>query len=106
MALGLLSLATLTASLWYGPIYATAQSISPIRTRATASAVLLFIVNLIGLGLGPLLVGALSDFCAISLGMGKGEGVRWALLISAALGVIACAAFWTARGCIKDDMED
>ncbi len=106
MALGLLSLATLTASLWYGPIYATAQSISPIRTRATASAVLLFIVNLIGLGLGPLLVGVLSDFCAINLGMGRGEGVRWALLISASLGVIACAAFWTARGCIKQDMED
>jgi MFS family permease len=106
MALGLLSLATLTASLWYGPIYATAQSISPIRTRATASAVLLFIVNLIGLGLGPLLVGALSDFCAISLGLGKGEGVRWALLISASLGVIACAAFWTARKVIKQDMED
>jgi hypothetical protein len=67
---------------------------------------LLFIINLIGLGLGPLLVGVLSDFCAISLGMGKGEGVRWALLLSTLPGVIACAAFWRARGFIKGDMED
>ena len=106
LALCLLSLSTVVASLWYGPIYATAQSISPIRTRATASAVLLFIINLIGLGLGPLLVGVLSDFCAIGLGMGKGEGVRWALLLSTLPGVIACAAFWRARGFIKGDMED
>jgi hypothetical protein len=62
--------------------------------------------DLLYLTLGPLLVGALSDFCAISLGLGKGEGVRWALLISASLGVIACAAFWTARKVIKQDMED
>jgi MFS family permease len=66
---------------------------------------LLFIINLIGLGLGPLFVGALSDTFAISFGMGEGEGVRWALIVSALTGLIAAALFWTARKTIRDEME-
>lgn len=80
-ALGSLLIGSVLGTLWYGPVYATAQTIVPPHMRATASAVLLFIINLIGLGLGPLAVGALSDMFAITLGMGEAEGVRWALLV-------------------------
>lgn len=41
--------------------YTIGQGVVGARTRATAIAILLFIVNLIGYGLGPLGVGALSD---------------------------------------------
>ncbi len=41
--------------------YAIGQGVVGMRTRATAIAILLFIVNLIGYGLGPLFVGLLSD---------------------------------------------
>ncbi len=91
-------------SLWYGPVYATAQSIVPPSMRATTAAILLLIVNLIGLGLGPLIVGGLSDFFAIGMGLGKAEGVRWALVSSAVLGLIAFVLFWAARKTIKNDI--
>jgi len=50
--------------LYLGPMYAVTQSIVQPRMRATAVAILLLIVNLIGYALGPPLVGALSDFLA------------------------------------------
>ncbi len=90
-------------TLWYGPVYGTGQSVVPPHMRATASAILLFIINLIGLGLGPLAVGILSDFLNKGMGMGPAEGVRWALIISASVGVIAFGCFWAARRTIRED---
>lgn len=104
-ALGSLLIGSILGTLWYGPVYATAQTIVPPHMRATASAVLLFIINLIGLGLGPLAVGALSDMFAITFGMGEAEGVRWALLVSAFAGLGAALLFWMARSTIRDEME-
>jgi predicted MFS family arabinose efflux permease len=49
---------------YLGPMYAVTQGVVAPRTRATAVAVLLFIVNLIGYGMGPPAIGALSDFLA------------------------------------------
>jgi MFS family permease len=56
------------------------------RERALASAVLLFILNLIGLGFGPVLAGVVSDqfkSLFISQGMAEtealAEGLRWSL---------------------------
>jgi MFS family permease len=104
-ALGCLLFGAILGTLWYGPVYATAQTIVPPHMRATSSAILLFIINLIGLGLGPLAVGALSDFFAIALGFGEAEGVRYALLTSAFVGLIAAALFWMARKTIREEME-
>jgi MFS family permease len=71
--------------------------------RATTAAILLFIINLIGLGLGPVAVGLLSDGLNHGLGLGKAEGIRWALIISAAIGLVAFACFWLARKTIRED---
>ena len=52
------------AHLYFGPTYGvTVNSVGP-RERATAVAILLMAMNAIGLGLGPLAVGALSDHLA------------------------------------------
>jgi MFS family permease len=104
-AMALLTINALLGALWYGPVYATPQSIVPPHMRATASAILLFIINLIGLGLGPLLVGILSDLFAIQGGMGSAEGVRWALMVSALFGIVSGWFFWTARKTIREEME-
>lgn len=104
MAILLMVFNGLLGSLWYGPVYATAQSIVPPHMRATASAILLFIVNLVGLGLGPLAVGALSDVLANSFGMGSAEGVRWALIVAGSFGIFAFLTFWMARTSIREDM--
>ena len=46
------------SNMYVGPLWSTAQNLARPELRATASALLLFILNLIGLGLGPLAVGA------------------------------------------------
>ena len=47
---------------WFlGPMYAAVGAVVSGPTRATAVAIMLFIVNLLGYGLGPLFVGWLSD---------------------------------------------
>ncbi len=46
--------------------YTIGQGVVSMRVRATATAVLLFIVNLIGYGLGPLFIGAISDIFFVS----------------------------------------
>jgi MFS family permease len=103
-AIGILTIPVLLGTLWYGPVYATAQSIVDPHMRATASAVLLLIINLIGLGLGPVAVGALSDVLAGPMGLGEAQGVRWALILSTLLGLVAFGLFWTARKTIREEM--
>lgn len=103
-AIGVLTIPILLGTLWYGPVYATAQSIVDPTMRATASAVLLLIINLIGLGLGPVAVGALSDVLAGPVGLGEAQGVRWALILSTLLGLVAFGLFWAARKTIREEM--
>jgi MFS family permease len=125
LAFCFLAINAFLGTLWYGPVYGTGQSVVPPHMRATAAAILLFIINLIGLGLGPLAVGALSDFsanmmlteagltveaCKTAAGAAKatcasavGEGVRYALITSALFGLIAFACFWIARKTIRED---
>ena len=91
-------------TMWYGPGYAAVQGLVQPQTRATASAVLLFIINLIGLGLGPLGVGAVSDFISGPMGLGSAEGVRWSLMIFIMFGAVASGLFWLARSSIREEM--
>lgn len=91
-------------TLWYGPGFAAVQGLVRPQTRATASAVLLFIINLLGLGLGPLGVGAVSDLLSGPMGLGSAEGVRWSLMIFILFGALASALFWMARKTIREEM--
>ncbi len=103
IALWILAINAFLGTLWYGPVYGTGQSVVPPHMRATASALLLFIINLVGLGLGPLAVGILSDVFNKSMGMGPAEGIRWALIVSALFGLVSFACFWLARRTIRED---
>ncbi|MEM1390124.1 MAG: MFS transporter [Pseudomonadota bacterium] len=47
---------------YLGPMYAIAGSVVPTKIRATSIAILLFVVNLLGYGIGPLFAGVLIDF--------------------------------------------
>ncbi len=47
---------------YLGAQYTIAQGVASVRSRATAVALFLFVVNMIGYGLGPLFVGFASDF--------------------------------------------
>ena len=61
--------------LWIGPTVTAVQHLVPAPMRATASGCFLLINNLIGLGVGPLLIGALSDAFKARLG---NEALRYA----------------------------
>jgi len=61
--------------LWLGPVTTAVQHLVPQPMRATASASYLLIINLIGLGIGPVLIGALSELFRERLGT---EALRYA----------------------------
>ncbi len=68
---------TLIGAMWLGPTFSTVQGLVGLRMRAVASAILLFVFNLIGLGLGPQSVGLLNDTLFADAGP---EAIRWSLL--------------------------
>lgn len=103
-ALLLFAVPTLLSSFWYGPVYGSVQGLVRPETRATAAAILLFIANLIGLGLGPLGTGILSDLLANQGGLGAAEGVRYSLLIWGLFGILGSWCFWMAGKTIRRDM--
>jgi MFS family permease len=61
--------------LWLGPVTTAVQHLVPQPVRATASASFLLINNLIGLGVGPMLIGGLSELFKARYG---GEALRYA----------------------------
>jgi predicted MFS family arabinose efflux permease len=67
------------AGFFFGPAFASAQALVPLRMRALSSAFLLFLSNMIGLGLGPFFIGATADFLSVELGK---EALRYAMLLS------------------------
>lgn len=119
----ILAVPVFAGAIWYGPIFASAQSLVHPQTRATAAAVLLFIINIIGLGLGPLLVGTFSDLFAaapsadpaawynvwnvfnfVRLDLGAAEGIRWSMVLFGGVGGIASIAFFLAARTLKDEV--
>ena len=84
-SLGLsIAMATIVAAVsiaYYGPILSVTQSLVPPGLRAICNAVLLLVFNLIGLGLGPWLVGMTSDALTAHFGAGA-DGLRYALAMS------------------------
>lgn len=85
---------------WLGPVLSAIQHVVPPNMRATASAIFLFIINLIGLGAGTVMIGALSDFLQARLG---DDSLRYAMLVGTSLYFVAAALlFLSARRLDKD----
>jgi MFS family permease len=61
LAMALFIIPAFTGNFYLGPSLALIQTLSPVPMRAVASAIAMFCLNLIGMGLGPLIVGLLSD---------------------------------------------
>lgn len=102
--LALFSLFFLIGSMWYGPVYTIAQSVAPPEARAIAAAIMMLIISVVGLGLGPITAGLISDFAAGPGGVGPAEGVRWALLCAPASMLVSTPLFWAARRHVRADM--
>jgi hypothetical protein len=70
--------------------------------RALTSAILFFTINLIGMGLGPLSVGVLSDLLTAS---GVGAPLRYAMMSVGVIAAIwACLHYALATRTVRDDI--
>ncbi len=89
------------SAVYIGPCITTIQMLAPPRMRARAAAVQLFLGNLIGLGLGPQVIGLLSD--ALAPVFGK-DSLRYALLAGVAASMCAMFAYWRASRTLIADV--
>lgn len=64
MTFWLLMIAAFCHYSYLGAQYTICQAVVDVRSRATALAIMLFVISLIGYGLGPLTIGLLSDWFA------------------------------------------
>lgn len=87
---------------YLGPSFAMIQSLMPLRMRAVAAAITLFIANLVGLGFGPQGIGILSDMFAPRFGS---ESLRYALLCFGCLNLWAGLHFFLAARYLRDDLH-
>jgi MFS family permease len=104
LGLSLIVVTTFVGALWYGPIYASAQGMVPQRMRAMSASIMLFVINFLGLVLGALAIGALSDLLNKAAHLGPAEGVRWALILSTLAGSVSALLFWFARMNVREEM--
>jgi predicted MFS family arabinose efflux permease len=82
-------------------LYTTTQGVVQPRVRATATAVVIMVVNIIGYGLGPPAIGALSDFMkdhVVAFGLSDpahaaAQGLRYALVCGALVNLWASAHY-------------
>jgi len=88
LVIGLFFLPSVLTNCYLPTTFAQTQSLVGIRMRSVASAILLFVINIIGLGLGPQAAGILSDYLTATQGV---DSLRYSLLI---IGVITGP--WTA----------
>lgn len=102
VAVALLIVPTILNSAYYGPAYGCVQGLVRPEARAIAASLVVFGQNLIGLGLGPLLFGVLSDSLQPIAGV---ESVRWVLYGAAWLGLIPAFFFWRASLRLKAELK-
>lgn len=88
---------------YVAPALALVQNLTPPRSRATAAAVLMLMFNIIGLGLGPLFVGMISDWLKPEYG---DESLRWALMAIIPVAIAAGIAQFAMTRHLDKDFAD
>jgi len=89
--------------LWLGPVTTAVQHLVPRELRATASASFLLINNLIGLGVGPMLNGALSELFKQRFG---DEALRYAAVSVLGFYLVAALLMFLAIKRLREDWVD
>lgn len=84
-----------------GPTYAVMQRLVPDAMRATMMAVVMLLVNLIGMGIGPQIVGILSDLLNPTFGE---DALRFAMMIMSLVAVWSGWHFWQVTRSIREDL--
>jgi MFS family permease len=111
LVLALMIPGQLLGYMYLGPTFNMTQGLAGIRERALAGALLLLIMNLIGLGLGPTLAGWLSDLYRSTLAAGgmegalaSGQGLRYALCTMTAVNLWSALHYLLAARSLREDL--
>ena len=103
-ALAFYTLPVFLVNLYTGPTFGMTQSLAPLAMRAAASALLLFILNIIGLVFGPTAVGVLSDLFQGQWAMNDVESLRYALLACNFVYLLSFAHYYLASRTLGRDL--
>ncbi len=102
LSLACLGLCGSLQSVYLGPALATAHSLVPASMRALTSAVFFLVINLVGLGCGPWVVGIVSDLLKPALGV---ESLRWAISIIIPMSMVSAGLFLAAAKKLPADLK-
>jgi len=100
-ALAALALSGVVFNFFVGPVFALIQRLVADEIRATTLAVVMLLANLIGMGLGPQLVGVLSDLLMPAWGT---DSLRYAMLVMCTLALWAAYHLWRAARTVRVDL--
>jgi predicted MFS family arabinose efflux permease len=101
-SLAALGILMVVFSVYLAPTYVLLQRLVAAEVRATVMAVVMLLANLIGMGVGPQIVGSLSDHLLPVFGE---DSLRYAMLITST-GVLWCAYhFWHVSCTVQDDLS-
>jgi MFS family permease len=84
------------------PAFSVIHLVCGSSRRAVAVAIMLFCSNLIGMGLGPVITGAISDYFAPTYGPAS---LRWAIVSMCSLMAVVAWAFAKAASTMRGDFE-
>jgi MFS family permease len=93
----------LLVNIYAGATFGTNQTLAPPAMRAAAAALLLFIINIIGLVFGPTTVGVISDYLQASQAMNDIDSLRYALVACSFVYVISAFNYYCAGRHIRED---
>ena len=103
-ALWVLAIPYFFGAYYLAPTFSLAQGMVGLRMRALASSIILFVANIIGLGLGPQFTGIASDILFVTTDLGQ-DSLRWALVLSLIFNVISAVLYLGAGRTLKEDLE-
>ena len=101
-ALVLYTIPAFFGGFYLAPTFALIQSLVSLRMRALASSIVLFVLNIIGMGFGPQLVGIMSDWFAPEYGK---ESLRMALLVLSFINLWCAYHYFTAARTLGADLS-
>ncbi len=94
---------SILGGMYLGPSFAMTQGLVTLRMRAVASAILLFMLNIIGMGLGPYFVGIASDLLAPNFAI---HSLRYALCMAVLANLWAAAHYFLGARTLRRDLGD
>ena len=103
LAFWVMAIPNMLGSYWLAPVFSLTQGLVGLRMRAVAASIMLFVLNIIGMGLGPWFVGVVSDLLGVFTSLGV-DSLRWALVASQVFAFVAVYCCMRGALTLKDDL--